>query len=91
MRIHKFIVRTYLHISRWNFVGKSFADRTIVVGTPHTPNRDGIFMALSSWSIERSFHFLVEDSIVKKPTFGAFVKWIDAIGADRTATRGIAG
>lgn len=91
MKIRRFIARTYLRFSRWNFAGEPLADKTMVIGAPHTSNWDGVFMALSFWSIERPFHFLVKDSIVKKPIFGAFVKWIGAIGVDRTAAHGVVG
>lgn len=91
MKIRRFIARTYLRFSRWTFTGTPLADKTMVIGAPHTSNWDGVFMALAFWSLERPFHFLVKDSVVKKPLFGAFVRWMGGIGVDRSAAHGVVG
>ncbi|WP_115726920.1 1-acyl-sn-glycerol-3-phosphate acyltransferase [Actinomyces culturomici] len=89
MRIRKFIARAYLAFSRWTFVHEPLEDATMVIGAPHTSNWDGVFMALSFWSIERPFVFLVKDSIVKTPVLGPFVRWIGGIPVDRSGAHGL--
>lgn len=89
MRIRRFIARTYLRLSRWTFVYEELPERAMVIGAPHTSNWDGVFMALSFWSLGRPFRFLVKDSILKKPLFGPWVRWIGGIGVDRSSSHGL--
>ncbi|WP_076464042.1 1-acyl-sn-glycerol-3-phosphate acyltransferase [Actinomyces mediterranea] len=91
MRIRRLIAQTYLRFSRWTFVSEPLADKTMVIGAPHTSNWDGVFMALSFWSIERPFTFLVKDSVINVPVFGSFIKWVGGFGVDRTKSNGIVG
>lgn len=89
MKIRRLLAQTYLRFSRWNVQTEPLPDHVIVIGAPHTSNWDGVFMALSFWSIGRPFSFLVKDSVTKAPVLGAFVKAIGGIGIDRTAAGGI--
>ncbi|QWW20237.1 1-acyl-sn-glycerol-3-phosphate acyltransferase [Schaalia sp. 19OD2882] len=89
MRARQFIARTYLRFSRWTFVHEPLPERAMVIGAPHTSNWDGVFMALCFWSLGRPFHFLVKDSIIRKPLFGPWVRWIGGIGVDRSAGSGL--
>lgn len=91
MRLRRLIAKTYLLFSRWTFTHEPLADKTMVIGAPHTSNWDGIFMALAFWSIGRPFRFLVKDSVVKTPLLGPFVRAIGGIGIDRSAAHGLVG
>lgn len=87
--MRRLIARTYIRLSRWDFVHEPLPDKVMVIGAPHTSNWDGVFMALCFWSLGRPFHFLVKDSLVRAPLLGPFIRWVGGIGVDRTQGNGL--
>ncbi|WP_165218812.1 1-acyl-sn-glycerol-3-phosphate acyltransferase [Schaalia sp. ZJ1691] len=89
MGLKKRLADLYIACSRWSVSTQPLPDKVIIIGAPHTSNWDGIFMAVSLWSQNKNFQFLVKDSLANAPILGRFIRSIGGIPVERSRSHGI--
>lgn len=89
MSLKHVVARTFLAVSPWRVVTEEMPDRVVLIGAPHTSYFDGVLMAVSLWSAEREFRFLVKDSAAHAPVVGRLIRAIGGIPVERSASHGL--
>lgn len=83
------VARVFLAVSPWRVVTQAMPERVVLIGAPHTSYLDGVLMAVSLWSAERDFRFLVKDSAAHAPLIGRLIRRIGGIPVERSASHGL--
>lgn len=89
MSLKHAVARIFLAVSPWRVVTEEMPDRVVLIGAPHTSYFDGVLMAVSLWSAEREFRFLVKDSAAHAPVVGRLIRAIGGIPVERSASHGL--
>lgn len=91
MGLKKTCASAFMKVTGWTLVIEELPKKVLVVGAPHTSNWDALYMLAAFWTLGRTPHFLVKDSVVKIPVFGALVRALGGIAVDRSASNGMVG
>ena len=87
----KLIGKALLKILRWKveLEGDSKElDRCILIVAPHTSNWDYLLGILTYWKLGKRLKVIIKDSHTKA-FYGPIVRWIGAIGIDRSKKEGL--
>lgn len=91
MGLKKTCASAFMKVTGWTLSIEELPEKVLVVGAPHTSNWDALYMLAAFWTLGRKPHFLVKDSVVKIPVFGALVRSLGGIAVDRSASNGMVG
>lgn len=91
MGFKKALASAFTKAKGWTLDIEELPEKVLVVGAPHTSNWDALHMLAAFWTLGRKPHFLVKDSVVKIPVFGALVRSLGGIAVDRSASNGMVG
>ncbi|WP_303323881.1 1-acyl-sn-glycerol-3-phosphate acyltransferase [Actinomyces radicidentis] len=89
MSLKHAVARAFLAVSPWRVVTQEMPERVVLIGAPHTSYFDGVLMAVSLWSADRDFRFLVKDSAAHAPVIGGLIRRIGGIPVERSASHGL--
>lgn len=88
MSVKQFVSRTYQKFGSWNLSTEPLPEKAIIIGAPHTSNWDAFFMLMALWNENRSFKFLVKNSMNRGPV-GYITRALGGVGVDRGASHGL--
>ena len=91
MGLKNAIASAFIKATGWKLDIEELPEKVLVVGAPHTSNWDALYMLTAFWKLGRKPHFLVKDSVVKIPVFGALVRGLGGIAVDRSGGNGLVG
>ena len=91
MGLKKACASAFMKVTGWTLDIEELPEKVLVVGAPHTSNWDALYMLAAFWTLGRKPHFLVKDSVVKIPVFGALVRGLGGIAVDRSSSNGLVG
>lgn len=91
MGLKKTLASAFIKVSGWQLNIEELPAKVLVVGAPHTSNWDALYMLAAFWSLGRTPHFLVKDSVIKTPVLGSLVKAVGGIAVERSASHGLVG
>ena len=89
MTLKHAVARVFLAVSPWKVVTQEMPERVVLIGAPHTSYFDGVLMAVSLWSADRDFRFLVKDSAAHAPVIGRLIRGSGGIPVERSASHGL--
>jgi 1-acyl-sn-glycerol-3-phosphate acyltransferase len=80
------LARFILQLKGWRLeINLPAAPKYILIGAPHTSNRDGVYAVLLRFAANIPMRFIAKESLFKPP-FGFLIRWFGGIPVDRSAS-----